>query len=116
MSITFYHVEWCPECAVVREKLESLKVPFEDVLVPDTHMFRKQVFEVSGQYYVPVIKDDTLVLSETRDILAYLDDRYGNGAGHEARDTRPAFSPKTNPQDSKPDEPSEDDRYPSCRL
>ena len=59
MALTFYHVEWCPECAVVREKLEELNVVFEDVVVPDTRMFRKQVFEVSGQYYVPVIKDGT---------------------------------------------------------
>jgi glutathione S-transferase len=57
MAITFYHVGWCPECTIVREKLEALNVPFEDVAVPDTRMFRKQVFEVSGQYYVPVIKD-----------------------------------------------------------
>src|SRR6266545_3867355 len=79
MAITFYHVEWCPECAVVREKLEQLNLSFEDVVVSDTRMFRKQVFEVSGQYYVPVIKDGALVLSKTRDILAYLDDRYGPG-------------------------------------
>ncbi len=76
MPITFYHVRWCPECAVVREKLDELNVSYEDVVVPDLRMFRRQVHEVSGQYYVPVIKDGDLVLTETHEILAYLDERY----------------------------------------
>jgi mycoredoxin len=111
MAVIFYHVEWCPECAVVREKLESLKVPFEGVVVPDTRMFRKQVFEVSGQYYVPVIKDGDVVLSETRDILAYLDDRYGAGGSGPEAATK--FAAQAQP---KSDAPGEDDAHPSCRL
>ncbi len=110
MSLIFYHVRWCPECAVVRDKLEALKVPYEDVVVPDIRMFRKQVHEVSGQYYVPVVKDDDLVLTETRDILAYLDDRYGEGgAGPEAK---ARFASRTH---RSPETPGEDDRFPSCR-
>ena len=114
MAITFYHVTWCPECAVVREKLESLKVPFEDVVVPDTRMFRKQVFEVSGQHYVPVLKDGDLVLSETRDILAYLDDRYGKeGTGHGAGGRR--LEKETESRETQAQQ-GEGDEYPSCRL
>ncbi len=63
MALTFYHVNWCPECIAVKDKLEALKVVYEDVVVPDVRMFRKQVHEVSGQYYVPVIKDGDLVLT-----------------------------------------------------
>jgi glutathione S-transferase len=110
MAITFYHVRWCPECSAVRSKLEALKVPYEDVVVPDIRMFREQVHEVSGQYYVPVVKDDDLVLTETRDILAYLDDRYGEtGSGPEAkaRFVSRAHRP--------PGTPGEDDQFPSCR-
>ena len=33
---------------------------------------RTQVYEVSGQYYVPVLKDGDTVLTETHDILAHL--------------------------------------------
>jgi mycoredoxin len=111
MAVMFYHVGWCPECAVVREKLEELNVPFEDVAVPDTRMFRKQVFEVSGQYYVPVIKDGDLVLSETRDILAYLDDRYGaGGSGPKAAEK---FAARAQPQSAAL---GDDDEHPSCRL
>lgn len=84
--MTLYHVNWCPECAVVREKLAVLGVPYEDVVVPDFRPVRKQVYDISGQYYVPVLKDGDTVLTETREILAYLDQRYGaEGARREAR-------------------------------
>lgn len=76
MALVFYHVGWCPECAVVRDKLEDLGLEYEDVLVPDARPLRQQVFEVSGQYYVPVLKDGDTVLTDTRDILAYLDAQY----------------------------------------
>lgn len=77
MSLTFYHVDWCPECAVVREKLDELGVAYEEVVVPDFRPLRKQVYDVSGQYYVPVLKDNELVLSETHQILEHLDRTYG---------------------------------------
>ena len=110
MALTFYHANWCPECAVVREKLDELKVSYEDVVVPDIRMFRKQVHEVSGQYYVPVIKDGELVLTETPDILAYLDDRYGEGgSGPEAVKK---FAARATPKSGTL---GEDDQYPSCR-
>lgn len=76
MALVFYHVGWCPECAVVREKLADLSVAYEDIVVPDARPLRQQVFEVSGQYYVPVLKDGDTVLTDTRDILAYLDAQY----------------------------------------
>ena len=75
--MTLYHVTWCRECTLVRDKLSALGVSYEDIVVPDFRPFRKQVYEVSGQYYVPVLKDGDTVLTETREILAYLDQRYG---------------------------------------
>lgn len=110
MSITLYHVDWCPECEVVREKLADLGVVYEDIVVPDVRTFRKQVFAVSGQYYVPVLKDDSLVLTETQDILAYLDDRYGKGgSGPEAVKKFTARSRR------EPGSLGEEDQYPSCQ-
>src|SRR5207247_931601 len=79
-ALTFYHVNWCPECQIVRDKLEELGLQYESVIVPDMRPFRKQVFEVSGQYYVPVLKDGDTVLSETRDILSHLETTYGSKA------------------------------------
>ena len=63
--MTLYHVHWCPECEVVRRKLTELNLPYEDVIVPDFRPQRKEVFAVSGQYYVPVLQDGDVVLSET---------------------------------------------------
>ncbi|RMH31162.1 MAG: glutaredoxin [Nitrospirae bacterium] len=77
--MTLYHVTWCPECALVRQKLDALGIPYEEVIVPDFRPFRTQVYEVSGQYYVPVLVDGDIVLTETQEILDYLDG-YSSGA------------------------------------
>ena len=71
--LTLYHVEWCPECAVVRDKLKERNLDYESVVVPDFRPMRRQVIEVSGQSFVPVLTDGDTVLTETADILAYLD-------------------------------------------
>jgi mycoredoxin len=75
MPMTLYHVEWCPECEMVRQKLADLHLPYESVVVPDFRPLRKEVFAVSGQYYVPVLKDGDKVLSETHEILAHLESK-----------------------------------------
>jgi mycoredoxin len=77
MSLTLYHVAWCPDCDVVRRKLAELHIDYEQVVVPDFRPMRKAVHEVSGQYYVPVLKDGEIVLTETDDILNHLDQTYG---------------------------------------
>ena len=78
--MTLFHVRWCPECQIVKQKLDELGLPYEDVIVPDMRPHRTQVYEVSGQYYVPVLKDGDKVLSETRDILSHLETTYGSKA------------------------------------
>lgn len=77
MALTLYHVRWCPDCALVRDRLSDLNVSYDEVVVPDFRPMRTQVYEVSGQYYVPVLKDGDQVLTETGDILAHLDTHYG---------------------------------------
>jgi mycoredoxin len=77
MAITLYHVAWCRECEEVRQKLADLHVEYDHVVVPDVRRMRKVVQEVSGQYYVPVLKDGDMVLTETNDILDHLDKTYG---------------------------------------
>lgn len=68
-----YHTEWCPECEVVRQKLEEKGLDYEHEIVPDVRPFRKSVHEASGQYYVPVLVDGETVLTETDEIVRYLD-------------------------------------------
>lgn len=102
MPLTLYHVSWCPECAVVREKLAELDLSYEGVLVPDFRPSRQQVFDVSGQYYVPVLRDGDTVLTETREILAYLDEHHGRA--HEDQ-----------PERGQKDEGDENE-FPTCTL
>ncbi len=68
-----YHVDWCPECRVVRNKLDELGLSYEEEIVPDVRPFRKTVLAVSGQTYVPVLVDGETVLTETQEILDHLD-------------------------------------------
>lgn len=86
MPLTLYHVAWCPECAIVRDKLTALNLTYDDVIVPDFRPSRQQVFDVSGQYYVPVLRDGETILTETEEILAHLDVRYGKGTRQDAAD------------------------------
>jgi glutathione S-transferase len=109
MALTLYHVDWCPDCEVVREKLADLGLPYEDIVVPDIRSMRKQVHQVSGQYYVPVLTDGDLVLTETADILAYLNERHRIGGAGSAE----PFQSQTR---AVPDQPGDDDDHPSCRI
>ena len=74
-----YHTEWCPECEVVRQKLTDRGIVYDDEIVPDVRPFRKSVYEASGQYYVPVLVDGQTVLTETEEIVNYLDTCIANG-------------------------------------
>lgn len=80
MALTLFHVDWCPDCEVVRDKLAELGVAYDDVIVPDVRPMRKQVYAVSGQYYVPVLKDGETVLTETHDILSHLETHYAKAS------------------------------------
>ena len=110
MALTLYHVEWCPDCIVVRRKLADLGLAYEAIIVPDIRSMRKQVHAISGQYYVPVLKDGELVLTETADMLAYLDEQYGHGGTNRSSGT---FLSQAR---TSPDQPGEDDDHPSCRI
>ena len=96
---------------MVRRKLADLGLTYEDVVVPDNRRMRTQVHEVSGQYYVPVLKDGDLVLTETADILAYLDEQ--------SRTNRAGATATTEFQSqarATPEVAGEDDDHPSCRI
>jgi glutathione S-transferase len=95
---------------VVRHKLADLGLDYEGILVPDIRSMRKQVHDVSGQYYVPVLKDGNLILTETADMLAYLDKQYGQGGTRRSSET---FLSQAR---TSPDQPGEDDDHPSCRI
>jgi len=97
-TMKLYHTEWCPECEAVRQKLAAQGITYEDEIVPDVRPFRKSVYEASGQYYVPVLVDGETVLTETAEIVHYLDSYSQNE--HES-------GVASNPPLSSPDERSE---------
>jgi len=88
-----YHTEWCPECEEVRQKLAAEGITYEDEIVSDVRPFRKSVYEASGQYYVPVLVDGETVLTETAEIVQYLDRYTPNGHESGAASNPPLSSP-----------------------
>ncbi len=78
-----YNLQPCPYCRMVRDKLAELQVEYETVQVPVYYEDRKEVFEVSGQFLVPVLVDGETVLDDEEKILTYLGKKYGTVAtGH----------------------------------
>ncbi|GAB3029941.1 glutaredoxin family protein [Natronobiforma cellulositropha] len=80
-DITYYELPGCPFCAKVRATLEDLDLEFDTVEVPRSHAERTEVEEVSGQTGVPVITDEAHGVEgmpESDDIVAYLEETYGD--------------------------------------
>ena len=81
--IQFYELDGCPFCAKVRSKLDELGVEYDSHSVPSSHAERTEVEEISGQTEVPMIIDsdhDVDGMSESDDIVAYLDETYGSAS------------------------------------
>ena len=78
--IEFYKLPGCPYCAKVEHKLDELDVEYVEKRVPGRKGQRDEVFEVSGQYGVPVISDpanDIEGMAESEEIVTYLERTYG---------------------------------------
>ncbi len=76
-KMKLYDLDSCPYCMMVRDKLSELGLEYEKIAVPSYRPNRKEVFEVSGQYLVPVLVDGDVVLDDEDEIIAYLDKKYG---------------------------------------
>ncbi|MGQ4556736.1 glutathione S-transferase N-terminal domain-containing protein [Halobellus sp. GM3] len=82
-DLVLYELSGCPYCAKVVTKLEELDLEYESVKVPSSHSERTEVEAVSGQTGVPVLVDEANGVEgmpESDDIVAYLDETYGDGA------------------------------------
>ena len=71
-----YNIDGCGYCAMVRSTLRQLELDYETVNVPWSHQERTEVYEVSGQYMVPVFVDGDVVLSDEYEIIDYLKKTY----------------------------------------
>ena len=82
-SIELYTLSGCPYCKKVRRKLDRLGLEYETHEVPRSHGDRDEVEAISGQTGVPVLVDHehgVEGMPESDDIVAYLEETYGNGA------------------------------------
>ncbi len=80
-NITLYELPGCPYCAKVIDELNELGIEYDSVEVPRAHGERTEVEEISGQTGVPVIVDEEHGvdgMAESDDIVAYLEETYGN--------------------------------------
>lgn len=74
--IKLFNIDGCGYCAMVRSILDQLNLEYEKIDVPWSHSSRKEVFEVSGQYMVPVLVDGQKVLDDEYEIIDYLKQNY----------------------------------------
>lgn len=75
-KLKLYNLQTCGYCRMVRDKLDELGLEYDKIEVPSYPRNRKEVFDVSGQFYVPVLVDDDLVLDDEEKILTYLSETY----------------------------------------
>jgi len=76
--MTLYQREECSDSKPVREKLTELGITYITVNVPKEREKRREVYETSGQYFIPVLVDGDVVISnDPAGIVRYLSERYG---------------------------------------
>ena len=80
--ITLYRLQACPFCERVVRTLSAYDVPYESRFVEPMHADRNVVKRVSGARTVPAIVDENtgVTMSESANIVAYLDRTYGGSA------------------------------------
>ncbi|MBP1725831.1 MAG: hypothetical protein H6Q51_1129 [Deltaproteobacteria bacterium] len=73
-----YQREDCADSKPVREKLTELGITYITVNVAKQKEKRREVFEASGQYFIPVLVDGEVVIAnDPPGIVRYLSERYG---------------------------------------
>jgi len=79
--LTLYRLQACPFCERVVRRLDELGVDYESQFVEPLHSDRNVVKRISGKRTVPAIVDPNtgVTMSESANIVAYLDRTYGDG-------------------------------------
>ncbi len=81
--ITLLQLRKCPWAAAVRQTLANVEQDFGVIQVPYDRALRHQVRELTGQDKTPVLIDGETVIWDSRRIVAYLYETYGNARQHE---------------------------------
>ncbi|MGZ0748475.1 MULTISPECIES: glutaredoxin family protein [unclassified Haloparvum] len=81
-DITLYRLQACPYCERVVNKLNELGLEYDSRFVEPMHSERNVVKRVSGSRTVPAIVDETtgVTMSESANIVEYLEGTYGDAA------------------------------------
>ncbi|XVH30233.1 glutaredoxin family protein [Haloferacaceae archaeon DSL9] len=81
-SITLYRLQACPYCERVVRKLDAHDLPYRSRFVEPMHSDRNVVKRLTGKRTVPAIVDENtgVTMSESGNIVDYLDRTYGDGA------------------------------------
>jgi len=84
--ITLYRLQGCPFCERVVRLLDELGLSYRSRFVEPMHSERNVVKRVSGSRTVPAIVDETtgVTMSESANIVEYLERTYGAAEGAEA--------------------------------
>jgi glutathione S-transferase len=70
--ITFYQLEWCPDCHRVRQVMTELELTYVSASVSADKEKRPEVIAVSGQSSVPMLQDGDKVFTSSEEIMEYL--------------------------------------------
>lgn len=78
-----YRLQACPFCERVIRRLDELDIEYESRFVEPMHADRNVVKRISGKRTVPAVVDPNtgVTMSESANIVEYLDGTYANGAG-----------------------------------
>jgi len=81
--ITVYRLQACPFCERVIRTLNDLGLEYDSRFVEARHSRRNVVERVSGKRTVPALVDERtgVTMSESGNIVEYLEATYGGGAG-----------------------------------
>ncbi|WP_148413689.1 glutathione S-transferase N-terminal domain-containing protein [Haloferax sp. KTX1] len=81
-AITLYRLQACPYCERVVRTLDEQGLAYQSRFVEPMHSDRNVVKRVSGKRSVPAIVDDNtgVTMSESANIVDYLEHTYGEGA------------------------------------
>ena len=80
-GLALYHYDGCPFCMIVRREIDRLGIEVELRNVIDDSQHRADLLAARGRGTVPVLRftgpDGDRWMPESRDIIAYLRDRFG---------------------------------------
>ena len=70
--LTFYQLEWCPDCHRVRQVMTELGLTYVSAGVSADKDKRPEVVAISGQSSVPMLQDGDRVITSSDEIMEYL--------------------------------------------